>query len=115
MVEKDDLERKKRSQEKEERKSQRAQHTEALVEWKQLEAARKARSEEKKSAYQTAVKAWEEEHDLAKHEHCRPQWTRPKFGGCEKALPQPKIVEETLEEEVEDDGGVLDNNDVMID
>lgn len=112
-VKKDEVERKKRALEKEGRRCRRVQHAEALVEWKRLEAARKGRNEAKKLAYQTEVKAWEAERDLAKYEHRRPQWNKPKLGGYEKALPRPKLGEEIMEEEEEEeeDGGILMDND----
>jgi hypothetical protein len=108
-VEKDEAERQRKAQEKEERRHQRVRHTEAMKEWKKLEAARKGRNKAKKSAYQTAVNAWEAERNLAKLEHQRPQWNKPKPYGYEKALPQPKIAPE--EEEEEEDGDVPMEND----
>ncbi|KAI9434069.1 hypothetical protein H4582DRAFT_1819055 [Lactarius indigo] len=107
-VEKDEMERQKKAQEKEGKRCRRAQHTEALAEWKKLEAARKERNEAKRLGYRTAVKAWEAERDLAKNEHRRPQWNKPKFEGYEKALPRPKLAEENMEEEEEEeeDGGI---------
>ncbi|KAH9006651.1 hypothetical protein EDB83DRAFT_2209850, partial [Lactarius deliciosus] len=58
-VEKDEMERQKKVQEKVGKRCRQVQHSEALAEWKKLEAARKERNKAKRLGYRTAVKAWE--------------------------------------------------------
>ncbi|KAG2049239.1 hypothetical protein BDR06DRAFT_894094 [Suillus hirtellus] len=80
--------------------------------WKEAEAARLKRNEERRATYKEEVRLWEEERDCAKLEKCQPRWTKPKQGKLESPIPKPTLddVEEDDERGVNEDEDI-DSND----
>ncbi|KAG1849999.1 hypothetical protein F4604DRAFT_1661277 [Suillus subluteus] len=97
---------------KEVRRIEREGRAAAMAVWKEAEAARLKRNEERRATYKEEVRLWEEERDCAKLEKCRPRWTKPKQGKSELPLPKPTLddVEEDDECGVNEDEGI-DGND----
>ncbi|KAG1895259.1 uncharacterized protein F5891DRAFT_984342 [Suillus fuscotomentosus] len=75
----------------------------AMAVWKEAEAARLKRNEERRATYKEEVRLREEERDCAKLEKCRPRWTKPKQGKLELPIPKPTL------DDVEDND--IDGND----
>ena len=98
------------------RQAQQEEQAAAIVEWKKTETDRKARNDETRLAYQSAIKAWEQERDLAKAERRKSRWNKPKMGAILKPIARPNkpdMVESGLREGVVDkviDGGETGNS-----
>ena len=103
-----------KAEEKEERARKREGHAVVVAEWKNNEAARKARNNEVRKSHQDAVKAWEAERDLVKEEKRKPRWTKPKQGILEKPVPRPKKPDNDTEldedDEHEDEDNTIDGD-----
>ncbi|KAJ7125767.1 hypothetical protein C8R43DRAFT_898129 [Mycena crocata] len=59
------------------RKATRAERSEAMAEWKELERVRKEENGKIRARWQADVKAWEAERDRAKQLGKRPSWKKP--------------------------------------
>jgi hypothetical protein len=84
-----EAEKKRKADAKEDRRLLREAHATSLAEWKKQEDERKEKNKETRLVYQQAVQAWEAERDLAKLQHRKAGWTKPKQGIILKPLPRP--------------------------
>jgi len=84
---------KRKEEDKKEWQIARESYAETLVQWKKLENERKGRNTEVQKAHLDATRLWEAEREVAKSEKRRPQWTKPKQGKIEKAIPRSKKPE----------------------
>ena len=84
---------KKKLKAKSDRQGQRGEQAAAIAEWKRTEKERKTLNEETRLAHQNAMRAWEQERNLAKAKRCKVRWTKPKMGVLLKPVPRPKKSE----------------------
>ncbi|KAH9161391.1 hypothetical protein EDB89DRAFT_1861634 [Lactarius sanguifluus] len=91
------------------KKKAKEQYNMAMDIWKVREMDRKVRNVELKGRWEDDMKRWGMERDLAKLEHRKPGWMKPKMPPLEKAIQKPLVadfVTQGLEsdEDEEDDG-----------
>jgi hypothetical protein len=92
-----------RAAEKEHRKDAREKHSEALKKWRAQEDERKKKCDEINARYQTELKAWETEKELAKIEKRCAGWKKPLRGPLPKPMPKPKKVSGEVENQNEEE------------
>ncbi len=62
----------------------------AMEEWTKADKEHQECNRQKEEEWRKALIEWEAERDLAKAEHCRCQWNKPKQPKMERAAPKPK-------------------------
>ncbi|CDO76418.1 hypothetical protein BN946_scf184925.g5 [Trametes cinnabarina] len=75
----------------------------AMSEWKGKMQERKETNKKITLRWREEVEHWEAERDLAKTEHRRPQWTKPKRGALILAIPKPQASPAEAEEGMNDE------------
>ncbi|PBK94187.1 hypothetical protein ARMGADRAFT_1029344 [Armillaria gallica] len=61
-----------------------------MEEWTKADEDRQECNRQKEEEWRKALTEWEAERDLAKVEHCRRQWNKPKQPKMERAAPKLK-------------------------